>query len=418
MMQVKPRIARFLTLLFTLLLLAGLAPCGGKKRPPPLPPSTRIPTGPPPSEAPSPPPRVPETTSLPRVTGTSPIRLLLRENFKTVSVERSSLAPLLNARVEGKRVTLRKGKAESGEELGTGTGFRLVPAGKELLLLDGVPYRGVLELFVNPLGAPVVVNELDLEDYLRGTVPNELHPTRFPEAEALKAQAVAARTFARYHLGSFVKRGFDLYSDERSQVYTGVKAEHPGADHAILATRGIVAMQEKRPILAVYSSTCGGKTESYEAMFGRALPYLKGGASCSDQLSPFHSWEARCDGPKLEATLNQRGEFGRLRGLQATRKGVSGRSIEMRLSGSKGNLTLQRHQVRSVLGIRSNLIDDIKTVKDKSGNVSEIVFRGRGWGHGVGLCQFGAVAMARRGASYEKILKHYYHDIQLKRNTE
>jgi len=344
------------------------------------------------------------------------VRLLLREGFRSVQVSDSSIANLLRFDAADKAIRMFRDTGSAALVPETGTGFRIEPAAGKFLVLEGSRYRGVFDVFINPLGSPVVVNEIDLEDYLRGTVPNELHPSRFPQPSALKAQAVAARTFARYHLGAFGKRGFDLYADERSQVYTGVKGEHQLADRAIEETSGVVALYRDKPILSVYSSTCGGQTESYEAMFRSSqCPYLKGGAKCSDESSPFYSWEVRAAGSKVEATVNRNAKFGRLRKLTTTKRGVSGRIVEMKLEGTQGNVILKGNEIRSVLGLRSNLITSLKVVRDRAGSVREIQVKGRGWGHGVGLCQFGAVSMANRGRSFEQILEHYYSDITLKR---
>ncbi|MGB8510675.1 MAG: SpoIID/LytB domain-containing protein [Pyrinomonadaceae bacterium] len=137
-------------------------------------------------------------------------------------------------------------------------------------------YRGRLEVFANTHGALTVVNVLTLEDYVRGVVPNELSPGSFPALEALKAQAVAARTYAVSHLGQFAAEGFDLMPTTRSQVYGGLSTEHPLTDRAVAETRGIIATYEGRPINALYTSTCGGRTEDAENIFGGdAVPYLR-----------------------------------------------------------------------------------------------------------------------------------------------
>ncbi len=405
-----------LALVIALLLFPMLTTCG-KKRPPPLPPRTQPSarkTDKRPSEK-----RPSDTRVQPSEAATSAprIRLLLKESFSALTVKGSSLAPVVVVKADGDKIVLRKGEGESSQVLGTGSGFRLDPADADNpLVVNGSAYRGSIEVFLNPLLVPVAVNDVDLEEYLRGTVPNELHPSRFPQLEALKAQTVAARTFAFYHLGFNVKRGFDVYTDERSQVYSGVKAEQPLTDQAIAETRGIIATYDNRAILAVYSSTCGGKTESYAGMFQKDLPYLKGGVECSDEISPFHSWQTKCLGSKIETALNRTSRFGRLRKIEPVKRGVSGRVIEMKLSGSEGNALLKGNQVRFTLGIRSNLIVNLETEKDRKGNITEVSVKGKGWGHGVGLCQFGAVELARKGQDYERILKHYYQDIDLKRN--
>ncbi|MDT7808307.1 MAG: stage sporulation protein [Acidobacteriota bacterium] len=139
------------------------------------------------------------------------------------------------------------------------------------------PYRGRLEVFANTKGTLTVVNVVSLEDYVRGVVPNELSPGGWPELEALKAQAVAARTYAVSNIGRFGAEGFDLTPDTRSQVYGGRSTEHPLTDRAVLETRGRIATYNGVPINALYTSTCGGRTEDAENIFGGdAVPYLRG----------------------------------------------------------------------------------------------------------------------------------------------
>jgi stage II sporulation protein D len=139
------------------------------------------------------------------------------------------------------------------------------------------PYRGRLEVFANTKGTLTVVNVIPLEDYVRGVVPNELSPGGWPELEALKAQAVAARTYAVSNLGRFSSEGYDLTPDTRSQVYGGRSTEHPLTDRAVSETRGRIVTYKGAPINAVYTSTCGGRTEDGENIFGGApVPYLRG----------------------------------------------------------------------------------------------------------------------------------------------
>jgi stage II sporulation protein D len=138
------------------------------------------------------------------------------------------------------------------------------------------PYRGQLEVFANPGGSLTVVNVVGLEDYVRGVVPNELSPGGYGALEALKAQAVAARTYAVKNRGAFASRGFDLLPTTRSQVYGGLSTEHPLATKAVDETRGIIATYHGEPINALYTSTCGGRTEDARNIFGEDLPYLRG----------------------------------------------------------------------------------------------------------------------------------------------
>lgn len=139
------------------------------------------------------------------------------------------------------------------------------------------PYRGRIEVFTNTHGALTVVNVIGLEDYVRGVVPNELSGGSYPALEALKAQAVAARTYAISHLRQFNAEGFDLLPSTRSQVYGGFSTEQALTTRAVQETRGLVATYNGAPINALYTSTCGGRTEDAEQIFGgAAVPYLRG----------------------------------------------------------------------------------------------------------------------------------------------
>lgn len=152
------------------------------------------------------------------------------------------------------------------------------------------PYRGRLEVFANPHGALTVVNVLGLEDYVRGVVPNELSPGSYPAIEALKAQAVAARTYAVRNRNQFAQEGFDLLPTTRSQVYGGLSTEQPLSTRAVDETRGLVATYNNQPINALYTSTCGGRTEDAENIFNEATPYLRGRECALEGKAHFSSF--------------------------------------------------------------------------------------------------------------------------------
>jgi stage II sporulation protein D len=137
------------------------------------------------------------------------------------------------------------------------------------------PYRGRIEVFTNLRGSLTVVNELGLEDYVRGVVANELSPGGYPAIEALKAQAIAARTYALKNRGQFMSQGFDILPTTRSQVYRGLTSENPLSTRAVDETRGLIATYNGEPINALYTSTCGGRTEDSEKIFNEAIPYLR-----------------------------------------------------------------------------------------------------------------------------------------------
>ena len=187
------------------------------------------------------------------------------------------------------RATFRRGRTadrlrlvETGDEVAQAT---LVPAAAgELLQVDATVYRGLVEVRPAEGGTLTVVNLVNLEEYLRGVVPNELSPQAFPQLEALKAQAVAARTYVLAHLGDYAAKGFDLCATAACQVYRGQSSEHPLTDRAVKETEGVIATWRGRPIHAYYTSTCGGRTEDGAAIFDDDAPYLRG-VSCEPESS-------------------------------------------------------------------------------------------------------------------------------------
>jgi peptidoglycan hydrolase-like amidase len=460
------------------------------------------------------------------------------------------------------------------------------------LEIDARAYRGALEVFGNTRRTLTVVNEVPLEDYLRGVVPNELSPTTFGQIEALKAQAVAARTYIQRNRGQYRKEGYDVCATDSCQVYFGARTEDPLADQAIRDTRGVVATYEGQPINALYSSTCGGRTEDAEHIFNEKVPYLVS-TSCEYQHpkpQPFattrsiQSWKdgmlavtkvrnftdaARfvgvpergepastepaalaafirqtfypavltssdlgfvndqgllpagssvplqeilfrlvdrknafewqqgvfvsrtgqvlrllVNGQPKEFTLNpdaliyqrigderiaQRegswigGELidfraeettipmlvyrinfanpaadrysrlalwqvrktkaeldaafrslaiGELTDMRVLQRGASERPISTEIVGSGGRASVPALRLRTLLGLRDSLVSyDIE--RNAAGTVVGMTFFGRGWGHGVGMCQVGAFGMALDGATYDEILKKYYKGIEL-----
>jgi stage II sporulation protein D len=186
----------------------------------------------------------------------------------------------------------------------------IYPADPEArVLYDGKPYRGSLRVTVNPRGLLTVVNRVDLEEYLYGVVPAEMGPRRYDEVEALKAQAVAARTYALAHRGQFESEGYDLCATPRCQVYSGLSVEDSLSSAAVEATRGLVLAHDGHFADALFVSTCGGRTENVENVFGEpAAPYLVS-VECGE-LSPTTLPGASVDrksGTKPRSGLEWRG---------------------------------------------------------------------------------------------------------------
>jgi stage II sporulation protein D len=542
-----------------------------------------------------------------------------------------------------------------------------------LLEVQGKTYRGLIEFRVDTSGRLRAINWVEMEAYLRGVVPSELGPEVWPQLEALKAQAVAARTYAIANAAQFDEDGFDICATPRCQAYGGASAEHPLSDRAIAETRGEIATWQGKPIDALYTATCGGHTEDAKEIFPeQAAPYLAGvpcraeaealartrrvlngatpiavvtdsgedvtrdvwllaasgvfgntsperlaktldkpinagtlrawttaiariagrpapsspaiepstlakaalalaqdlgwtdrtdvlltdtdldavlrepeaaalpvserralayfaqqgvfrparngrwafgrppsGATIAGALArigdaykvfdldegtvvaidghalsfvrgsgggtltvtssprlftavgqqPFpvqnlqlwpgdrvryhlnaagqidllelrppakglsddrsaavYAWEVRKTGAELREAVDKRVSVGELKDLRVLRRGVSGRIVELEVVGSAGSTVVKGFDVRNLLDLRESLTV-IELQRDASGRISSVVFAGKGWGHGVGLCQVGAYGMAVRGADYRKILTHYYSGITIAKNN-
>jgi stage II sporulation protein D len=358
-----------------------------------------------------------------------PIRVGVR-----VSVERAAIAApggvLVRGRAAGETVTLLRSLPRATFRASARGGVRLIETGEELeralvrpaaaeelLAADTVSYRGWLEVLPAEPARITVVNLVPLEEYLRGVVPNELAPEAFPQLEAQKAQAVAARSYALAHLGDYAARGYDVCATAACQVYRGASSEHPLSDRAVAETRGVLATWRGRPIHAFYTSTCGGHTEEGRAVFEDGAPYLRGvvcptAGSRAEQADRRWSWEVRLRPEQVARAVARYGSVGRVLDLVPTQVGVSGRVVELRVVGSEGELELRGQRVQLGLGLRESLFV-LRRETDPQGALERFVITGRGWGHGVGLCQMGASHMARGGASFDAILKHYYTGIAL-----
>lgn len=278
------------------------------------------------------------------------------------------------------------------------------------LSLDGRRYRGALELR-HKSGGLTAVNIVPVDDYLRSVVPEEM-PVDWP-AEAIKAQSVAARSFALASRGRHASEGYDLCTTTHCQLYTGTAAKKSASNAAIKATRGEVLTYGGKPIEALFHTDSGGMTENSEDVWGSHVPYLR---AVKDTPAKTMPWTKTISRANLERKLAAKGhDIGKVRSLalsplaigrSAKDRTASGRVKTMMVKGTKGTATLSGTTWRSLLGLKSTLFD-AKLAKDM------VTFTGYGSGHGLGISQWGAERMAAKGASYAEILHHYYTGTQL-----
>ncbi len=266
---------------------------------------------------------------------------------------------------------------------------------------------GVLEIH-NQGTTLLAVNRVDLEAYVAGVVPSEISP-KWP-SEALKTQAVAARTYVLNKKLQANDQKYDVVASVQDQVYTGRSLVNQAIQKAIQETKGMVVTYERRPIFAAYSSTAAGPTEDAINVWDADLPYLKGVDCPFDEESPKFEWEATVGLRDLESQLRKAGypvgTIATFIPLSFTR---AGRVNEIRMLHSKGVLILRGQDFRKAVGY--SVIPSTQFSIHRFGR--EVVFSGRGAGHGVGMCQWGAKEMAELGYRYESILQYYYPGTQL-----
>jgi len=252
-------------------------------------------------------------------------------------------------------------------------------------------------------GRMMVINELDLEEYLKGVVPAEMNADWHPEA--LKVQAIAARTYALYQIRQNGKKDFDLVATTKDQAYLGRAQADGPAGQAVDETRGQVVAFRDEPIRAAYFSTAAGPTEDAMNVWSVDLPYLKGVECPFDANSPYYQWRTDVSMPLLEKRLREEGyPVGVVATIAPATYSKAGRVAQVRILHSDGELYLRGEDLRRVIGYTTLA----STQFDLEVFGLRVQFMGRGAGHGVGLCQWGAKELAERGYAAEAILRYYY----------
>lgn len=283
---------------------------------------------------------------------------------------------------------------------------RILPGGGDAhVLIQGRKYRGNLLLKPNEDATLTVVDEMGLEEYLFGVLPREMGPA-WP-LEALKAQAVVARTFALNNLGKFLSEGYDLSGDAFSQVYSGLEVDSERVRDAVRQTRGEVLHYRGRLLAAYFHSTCGGRTADPAAVWGggESPKPLRGLSERHCRISPHYRWTAFFPAADILRALAANGLPARsLQGIRpGDREGGRLRELLLKLDGRW--TPVRTHDLRLWLGPQALKSARISGISRLRGGFE---FSGSGYGHGVGLCQWGARAMALEGRDYRQILAHYF----------
>lgn len=286
-------------------------------------------------------------------------------------------------------------------------------------------YRGSMEFRVTEKGI-TVINQLPVEKYLYGVVPSEM-PSSWPQ-EALKAQAVAARSYLLAQMGSYASQGFDVMATQASQVYRGYTAENPVTSAAVDATRGEILVYQGRPVAAYFHSSSGGFTENSEDVWKDVLPYIRGKEDPADRNDRHYNWSVSYTQEDLLKQISKQWaslypgksvELAKITDLEEVERTASGMRVKKMLvrgldkDGQPVVLEVfNADRVRILLGLRSALFT-MKKEFSSEGELVGVTFSGNGWGHGLGMSQWGALGLAKQGYNYRQILQYYYTGVEL-----
>jgi stage II sporulation protein D len=303
------------------------------------------------------------------------------------------------------------------------------PQGGALLSVGGKPYRGDLALFGGDTGV-VVVNVVKIDDYVRGVVPLEIGTKAESDSAAVQAQAVTARSYAYIHLSNDAIRPYDVTGGVLDQVYGGVEVETPVASEAVESTRTLVLKYAGRVVNAPYSSTCGGSTAAASEIWrSNDEPYLQ---RVSDRipgtdryycdLSPRFRWTRTLEGQTVNSAVAQylasytsvpNRTPGAVHEVTVGSHTPSGRVGTTTITTERGNFVVRGNDIRFVLRspggeILNSTYFSVETMTSADGTLARLTIRGNGYGHGVGMCQWGAIGRARAGQDFRTILRTYY----------
>jgi len=331
-------------------------------------------------------------------------------------------------RLAGNAVAIRG----SGGKLHEAPVISLACAGSGNIYINGKPYRGNFT-FRATQGGLITINDIGIDDYLKGVLPAEMGYLRPDQYEAYLVQAIASRSYSLSKLEEKKMEMYDLRATIMDQVYRGVQGEHPDASRAVDETRGLVVLFEGLPARTYYSACCGGHTADMRVGWPWKTPsaFLGGVRDTKDaekgksfcQRSPHFRWRVHSGGRTLESVLAKTlprelgvrpATVGKLENIIARGVSSDGRVKAIEIVTDRGRHVVEGDRIRWILLPKPGSDAILKStmfkldVKRSGGRVSAVNLVGGGNGHGIGMCQAGAIRMAEKGYSYEEILAHYY----------
>lgn len=342
-----------------------------------------------------------------------PIRVLLRQGAERLTVSGSSgftfgdpttglLLGSYRAYVPVTVSARRGGIGVDGRAFATST-LVVEPARDGWVRLEGRPYRGVVRVFREGPGRLMAVNVLPLEEYVRGVMRAEI-AADWP-LEAMRAQAVVARTYALHAALTAGEAPYDLTATTADQVYAGAWGEDTRSDEAVLSTRGVVLTYDGKIVPAFYHSASGGMTEDALEVWEKRYPFIVGVPDPYSGSAPHDLWEETLPEEVLRQRLAGGGyAVGAIQSIEPVAWTRSGRARRLMIRHGAGLLALEAKVFRHLVGAEVLRSTNFSVLR----NGANFTFVGKGWGHGVGLSQWGAKGMADLAFGYDEILRYYF----------
>lgn len=274
---------------------------------------------------------------------------------------------------------------------------------RRVITIDGRAFRGDIQLIKKDNLYLLAVNYLGLEDYVKGTLYHEV--SHYWPVEALKAQAIACRAYAFYQTQQNSRGDYDVTSDIYSQVYGGKTSERYRTNKAVDETESLLLTYQGKILPAYYHATCAGHTEDASLLWNTDIAPLKGVSCGFCKESPHFNWHSVLSAEEARKKLLDSGyNIGKIMQVQLSGTDKSGRITQLKIITATGELKILAKDFRNIIG--PNIIRSTNFSVNLVG--LDMVFEGFGWGHGVGLCQWGAYFMAKQGLTFKQILQYYY----------
>lgn len=332
-----------------------------------------------------------------------PVRIRIIDGAEDVNVRIRSSYKIVDF-VSGK--VLSGGRALQGLSVSAGSikdkGIKILTNQPSYIYVNDRQFRGAIDIIKDQNNKLSVVNHVDLEEYLYGVLYHEVNHN-WP-IEVLKAQAIAARTYALYQKLVSGNKYYDLTADAYSQVYGGRTSEKWRATRAVNLTQGMVLTCQGKVFPAYFHATCGGSTTDASTLWNVDIPVLRGRTCNFCSISPHYNWQKELTVDYLQSRFREASYEIAIFSIEILERDDSGRILDLLVKGKGKDIKLSGNKFRLMVGpniIRSSNFE----VKARG---KYMTFIGKGWGHGVGMCQWGAFSMSSQGWKAEDILRYYY----------